>query len=80
MTNFQFYLLAQVYNSGTYGGDTYQCNGEQCETQSGLVAPSTGVFRQDNGFDYGIMAIILVASLIIAGVVLYVKKRVAKNN
>jgi len=83
MTNFQFYLLAQAYGSGTYGEATYQCTGSECETQTAqpnVTAPSTGVLRQDNGLTYGIIAIILIVSLVVAGVVVYVKKRIAKKN
>lgn len=82
MTNFQFYLLAQVYGSGTYGGNTYQCTGSECETQTAqpvVTAPSTGVLRQDNSLSFGIMAIIIVVSLLVAGVVVYMKKRVTKK-
>ena len=79
MTNYQFYLLAQVYNSGTYGGQTYQCNGENCETQTDVTPPSTGVLRQETSISYGLIAIILVVSLAVAAGVLYVKKRIAKR-
>ena len=81
MTNYQFYLLAQAYNSGAYGGEAYQGTGTEPETttQTGVGAPSTGLLRQDSTIGLGILAAILLVSVMVGIVVLYVKKRTTKG-
>lgn len=77
MINTQFYYLAQVnnqYGSDAYGGGSYQCNEGDASCQT-VQAPSTGFLSSGPEI---LVPSILGASVIIAVIVVLIKKRLQK--
>lgn len=40
-TPFSLHFFAQSYSAGVYGGKTYQCSGENCQTGQAPGVPNT---------------------------------------
>lgn len=71
MINIQSYYFAQAYGSDAYGGSTYQCSGENCQTTQEVGAPSTGFFNSGPEI---LVPVILGASVIVAAAVVFIGK------
>lgn len=73
MMDIRLYYFAQAYGSDTYGGSTYQCTGEDCQTQTTteVGAPSTGFLNSGPEI---MVPVILGASVLIAATVVAIKK------